>query len=102
MTQIKNLGGQYSQSLRCWYFDYTTAAYKLVRETFSDLVIENPKTVPTQSLAGLTISRDLPAIASSDFQLDDAPVPHNPEHITTISPLDSPLRLELLPNLGKY
>jgi hypothetical protein len=27
-------------------------------------------------------------------------VPHNPEHITTIQPLVSNLRLELLPNLG--
>jgi hypothetical protein len=73
----------------------------MLRDNFADLVIENPKTVPTQSLAGLTISRDLPAIAS-DFQLDDASVPHNPEHITTIQPLVSNLRLELLPNLGKY
>jgi hypothetical protein len=56
----------------------------MLRDNFADLVIENPKTVPTQSLAGLPISRDLPAIASSDFQLDDASVPHNPEHITTI------------------
>jgi site-specific recombinase XerD len=102
MSQIKNLGGHYSNSLRCWYFDYTTTAYKMLRDNFTDLVIENPKTVPTQSLAGLTISRDLPAIAISDFQLDDASVPHNPEHITTIQPLVSNLRLELLPNLGKY
>jgi hypothetical protein len=52
--KLKKLGGQYSNSLRCWYFDYTaTAAYKMLRDNFADLVIENPKTVPTQSLAGL-------------------------------------------------
>jgi hypothetical protein len=52
MTQIKNWV-MYSNSLRCWYFDYTTTAYKMLRDNFADLVIENPKTVPTQSLAGL-------------------------------------------------
>jgi hypothetical protein len=50
--KLKKLG-HYSNSLRCWYFDYTTTAYKMLRDNFADLVIENPKTVPTQSLAGL-------------------------------------------------
>jgi hypothetical protein len=34
----------------------------------------------TQPLAGLTISRDLPAIAKSELQLDAAPLSHNPEY----------------------
>ena len=102
ITTARKLGGKYSQSLRCWYFDYSKASYKIISENFTDLVIENPKTNSTQQLAGSIISRDLPAIALSDFQLDVAPVLHNPEHITTNKPLVSPLRLELLPNLGKY
>lgn len=99
---VRKIGGQYSQSLRCWYFDYNKSSYQVIRDNFTDLVIENPKNNSTQPLAGSTISRDLPAIATSDFQLDPAPVPDNPEHITAPKPLESPLRLELLPNLGKY
>jgi hypothetical protein len=45
------------------------------------LVIDNQKNNETQPLAGLTISRDLPAIAKSELQLDAA-LSHNPEHIT--------------------
>jgi hypothetical protein len=71
----------------------------MLSDNFADLVIENLKQF---NAIAAGISRDLPAIASSDFQLDDASVPHNPEHITTIQPLVSNLRLELLPNLGKY
>jgi hypothetical protein len=44
------------------------------------LVIDNQKNNETQPLAGLTISRDLPA--KSELQLDAAPLSHNPEHIT--------------------
>jgi hypothetical protein len=76
----KKLGGIY-KSLRCWYFDYNAANYKLISQTFTDLVIDNQNN-ETQPLAGLTISRDLPAIAKSELQLDAAPLSHNPEHIT--------------------
>ncbi|NRT16938.1 site-specific recombinase XerD [Flavobacterium sp. 28A] len=102
IDQLKQLGGIYSQSLRCWYFDYNVVSYKLISQNFSDLVIDNPKKTKTQPLAGLTLSRDLPAIAKSDLQLDSAPVLHNPEHITTVKSLAPNMRLELLPNLGKY
>jgi hypothetical protein len=80
ISQSKKLGGIYSKSLRCWYFDYNAANYKLISQTFTDLVIDNQKN-ETQPLAGLTISRDLP-IAKSELQLDAAPLCHNPEHIT--------------------
>ena len=102
MSQLKQLGASYSQSLRCWYFDYTVDNYKLIRQNFEDLVIDNPKKTKTQPLAGLTISRDLPAIATSERQLDLAPKLNNPEHITKVTSLAPNLRLELLPNLGKY
>jgi hypothetical protein len=62
------------------------------------LTIQNNET----QAAGLTISRDLPAIAKSELQLDAAPLSHNPEHITKTNLLAPTLRLELLPNLGKY
>ncbi|MBC5838767.1 tyrosine-type recombinase/integrase [Flavobacterium muglaense] len=102
IAQLKQLGAVYSQSLRCWYLDYNIVSYKLISQTFSDLVIDNPKKTKTQPLAGLKISRDLPAIATSDLQLDSAPVLHNPEHITSTTSLATNMRLELLPNLGKY
>ncbi|CAM3104068.1 tyrosine-type recombinase/integrase [Flavobacterium frigoris] len=102
ISQLKKLGSIYSQSLRCWYFDYTAVNYKLISKSFEDLVIDNPKNNETQLLAGLTISRDLPAIAKSELQLDAATVLNNPEHITKTNSLAPNLRLELLPNLGKY
>jgi site-specific recombinase XerD len=102
ISQSKKLGGIYSKSLRCWYFDYSAANYKLISQTFADLVIDNPQNNETQLLAGSTISRDLPAIAKSELQLDAAPLLHNPEHITKTNSLAPNLRLELLPNLGKY
>lgn len=102
IAQLKQLGAIYSQSLRCWYFDYNVINYKLISQKFDDLVIDNPKKTKTQPLAGLKVSRDLPAIAKSDLQLDSASVLHNPEHITTTTSLAPNMRLELLPNLGKY
>jgi site-specific recombinase XerD len=102
ISQLKKMGGTYSRSLRCWYFDYNAANYKLISQTFDDLVIENPEKNKTQPLAGLTISRDLPAIAQSDSQLGSLKKENNPEHITDTSSLAYKMRLELLPNLGKY
>ncbi|WP_367752678.1 hypothetical protein [Flavobacterium sp. WC2430] len=102
ISQLKKLGGIYSQSLRCWYFDYNAVNYKLISQTFDDLVIDNPKKTKTQPLAGLTIGRDLPAIATGNLQLDSAPMLNNPEHIAKTNSLAPNMRLELLPNLGKY
>jgi hypothetical protein len=45
ISQSKKLGGIYSKSLRCWYFDYNTANYKLISQTFTDLVIDNQKII---------------------------------------------------------
>ncbi|WP_369753649.1 tyrosine-type recombinase/integrase [Flavobacterium sp. WC2409] len=102
ISQLKKLGGIYSQSLRCWYFDYNAVNYKLISQTFDDLVIDNPKKTKTQPLAGLTIGRDLPAIATGNLQLDSALMLNNPEHIAKTNSLAPNMRLELLPNLGKY
>jgi site-specific recombinase XerD len=102
ISQSKKLGGIYSKSLRCWYFDYNAENYRLISQIFTDLVIDNPKNNETQPLAGFTMSRDLPAIAKSELQLDAAALPHNPEHMTKTNLLTATLRLELLPNLGKY
>lgn len=102
ISLLKKLGGSYSRSLRCWYFNYDNAHYKLIRQNFDDLVIENPKNDTTQPLAGLTVSRDLPAIATGELQLDSPEKENNPEHIKDPDSLVYKMRLELLPNLGKY
>jgi site-specific recombinase XerD len=102
ISQSKKLGAIYSKSLRCWYFDYNAVNYKLISQAFEDLVIDNPKNNEMQLLAGLTISRDLPAIAKSELQLDSTLELNNPEHITKTNSLAPNLHLELLPNLGKY
>ena len=102
ISQLKKLGGRYSQSLRCWYFDYNAANYTLISQSFTDLVIENPKKDKPKPLAGFTISRDLPAIAQSELQSHSLSKGNNPEHITDTDSLVYKMRLELLPNLGKY
>jgi hypothetical protein len=43
ISQSKKSRRIYSKSLRCWYFDYNTANYKLISQTFTDLVIDNQK-----------------------------------------------------------
>ncbi|WP_413998206.1 tyrosine-type recombinase/integrase [Flavobacterium sp. W1B] len=101
-SQLRKMGAVFSKSLRCWYLDYNVFNYKLISQTFENLLIENPKNKETQPLAGLTPSRDLPDIATSKFQLDSSQQKNNPEHITDIDSLKTKMRLELLPNLGKY
>ena len=100
ISLLKKLGGSYSKSLRCWYFDYDNATYRLLCQNFDNLVIENPKNDKTQPLAGLNIRRDLPAIATGELQLDSPAKENNPEHIKDSDSLVYKMRLELLPNLG--
>ena len=37
---IKRLGGRYSKTKRCWYFDYNKTTYKRLQDCFDNIVIE--------------------------------------------------------------
>jgi len=93
--QLKGIGAVYSRTFQCWYIDYNKVAYQQLKTLFPDLQIQQP-------VAGETSSRDLPPIAKSELQLGLHPSVNNPEHITKVDSLAQKLRLELLPNLGKY
>ena len=93
--QLKTIGASYSKTLNCWYIDYTTEAYKALKTLFPDLIVAQP-------VAGEERSRDLPPIAKSERQLGLSISSNSPDHIASDTSLAQKLRLELLPNLGKY
>lgn len=93
--KLKAIGACYSKTLVCWYIDYSATHYKALKKIFPDLIIAQP-------VAGEISSRDLPPIAKSIPQLGLSSSLNNPEHITSVDSLAQKLRLELLPNLGKY
>ncbi len=94
-TTIKQAGGVYSKTHGCWYVDYTPEKYKELQKFFPDLIVKRP-------VAGEVSSRDLPPIAKSERQLGSSKKMNNPDHITKNTLLADTLRLQLLPNLGKY
>ncbi|RAR47331.1 tyrosine-type recombinase/integrase [Flavobacterium lacus] len=93
--QVKTIGACYSNTLKCWYIDYTVEAYKALKTVFPNFIIAQP-------VAGEISSRDLPPIAKSELQLGLTTSLNKPEHSTNETSLAQKLRLELLPNLGKY
>lgn len=93
--QLKGIGAVYSKTFQCWHIDYNKAAYQQLKTLFPGVQIQQP-------VAGETSSRDLPPIAKSEHQLGLHSSVNNPEHITKKDSLAQKLRLELLPNLGKY
>ena len=97
---VKTIGGKYSKTQSCWYFDYSADAYRELKKHFTDLSIENPKELQqTPSVTGN--SRDLSPIAQSENQLDSL-LANNPEHKVAVKPLAQQLRLILLDPIGKY
>lgn len=111
--KLKSLGAVYSSSMHCWYVNYNAANYKLLRENFDQLIIENPKPEKTKAVpvAG-SESRDLPPIAAPDDMHNNTEkgatlLPGKsdekvlPEHKADV-PLAQKLRLRLHENIGKY
>lgn len=99
---LKEIGAKYSATHKCWYIDYDAQSYQQLKERFSTIIIENPvhsDNNESQQMAG-KLSRDLPSIAKSEFQL--GPALSNPEHKSELPPLDSKLRLQLENSIGKY
>lgn len=95
---IKGLGAVYSSSRRCWYLDYSKAAYHSLRSHFPDLVVVTESSLSTM-VTGAT-NRDLSPIASSSvLQLGSSL--SNPEH-KQLETTSAQLKLQLLPNIGKY
>ncbi len=94
-AKIKPLGAVYSRTHRCWYVDYSVERYRELKKIFPGLIVAQP-------VAGEEMSRDLPPIAISERQLGLNAGLNNPGHITKEPSLAEKLRLELLPNLGKY
>jgi site-specific recombinase XerD len=100
---LKEIGAKFSSTNKCWYIDYNTKSYQLLKERFSDISIENPiisKTVESQKMADNLISRDLPSIAKSDIQLGSNI--SNPEHKTTSILFAQKMRLKRENSIGKY
>lgn len=93
--QLKGIGAVYSKTHRCWYIAYSKEDYGVLKKLFPNLIVAQP-------VAGEECSRDLPPIAKSERQLGLNISSNSPDHITSDTSLAQKLRLELLPNLGKY
>ncbi|MEL1242525.1 hypothetical protein [Flavobacterium flavipallidum] len=102
INKIKSFGATYSKTLKCWYVDYNTESYKILKTNFENISIEKPNEETILSPQQLTdTNRDLSAIAQSKIQLDST-LKSNPEHTLETIPLEQKLRVRLLTNIGKY
>lgn len=108
--EMKSLGAVYSSTMRCWYLDYNSENYQLLKSKFTDLVIENPKpVVATAGLVAGSESRDLPPIVAVENSV--LPATELPEkaidkplkgHKAEIDSLAKKLHLQLFETIGKY
>jgi integrase/recombinase XerD len=100
-SKLKQIGAKYSNTHKCWYTDYTAAAYQNLLVHFPDLVLENPKiTEASLPATGKSSRVHLPIASTSNLQLDSQM--SNPEHTTENIPLAQKLKLQRLENIGKY
>ncbi len=112
--KLKQLGAVYSATHKCWYVDYSTEKYRLLKTNFDEIIIENPIDTGNKDnpVAGPE-SRDLPPIGADKHtsqpeersapKLPDASVKGTePEHKAETVPLARKLRLTLHENIGKY
>ena len=108
--EMKSLGAVYSSTLRCWYLDYNSTNYQLLKSKFTDISIENPKpVVATAGLVAGSESRDLPpivAVENSVLPATKLPEKANDKplkgHKAEIDSLAKKLHLQLFETIGKY
>ncbi len=114
-AKLKQLGATYSKTLRCWYMDYSPESYKLLKNNFENIVIENPIIeVSSNKLVAGPESRDIPPIdinnehtENPDMLLSKLPETAAPKAVSSghkvkkIS-LAQKLHLNLADNIGKY
>ncbi len=106
-TVLKRIGASYSKTHRCWYVNYSKENYQLLKNTFTNIVIDTGDTVlktnnnqqPALPLV-TDVNRVQSPIAKSELQLG-TPQVGNPEHKKEI-PFDEKVRLQLMDNIGKY
>jgi len=108
---VKNIGAHYSNSNKCWYVDYNSKNYELLKQNFSNLTIvfssEEKVNRNEHKVAEANMLPVNPPIASDGALQLVSPNPDlNPEH-KSVSVLqqvvpNSMLRLQLLENVGKY
>ncbi|MBN1926514.1 MAG: tyrosine-type recombinase/integrase [Prolixibacteraceae bacterium] len=106
-NKLKLLGGTYSRTWRCWYFDYSSEQYHLLKENFDNIKIDTGQEPDhSTSLAAGEKSRDLPPIGAKKEVAPKFPAPENKpgekEHKAAHVPLAQKLRLKRFDNLGKY
>lgn len=98
---LKSIGAFYSKTHSCWYVNYDTASYSLLKQHFDSIQIDtstDSSVTETQLVTGN--GRDLSPITSSALQLGSTSV-SNPVH-KTVQLFQPKLRLRLLENIGKY
>lgn len=98
---LKKHRAQFISSKLCWYMAYSTTAYQLLLSLFPDLKIVKSDEISESLPVTDTASRDLSPIASSDLQLGTKSL-GNPELIKEDISFAQKIRLELVPNIGKY
>jgi hypothetical protein len=113
-SKLKTLGATYSKTYRCWYFNYSSVDYELLRENFTDIVIDNPtQAVDSNELVAGPVSRDIPPIDEEIARVDApagqssklpgfGPLAVTREHKAGTTRLAHKLRLKLAEPLGKY
>lgn len=99
----RRIGATFSMTNKCWYVDYNVAAYKQIKESFNDIVIELNEDLDKMTSQKVTdaTDRDHLPIALSEFQLGTNTL-GNPEHSRDETSLAIKLRLTLLEPIGKY
>lgn len=99
---VKQMHAKYSKTHSCWYVDYTSDAYTLLKQHFKEIIIDS--TPPfIESLPAVTgiQGRDLSPIANSTHQLSAEPA-LDTDHKTMNTSFAHSAKLQLLKNVGKY
>lgn len=104
ISKLKNLGATYSKTHRCWYLDYTRENCERLREAFPEAKVEIDvidEFLSKDKVAGAHIRENPPIIAKRDA-LQSGALAHNPEHKVGNDLHLSKMKLQRLPNIGKY
>jgi len=97
-AKVKKIGAKFSATKLCWYVDYSTEAYKKIKENFDNFVIEDEANKPNK-VTEQKVRDNLPIVENDARQLGFAKQ-SNPEHTNTS--WAKKLGFKLHQNVGKY
>jgi len=99
-SKLKSIHAVFSKTHKCWYLDYNSKSYHLLKENFNSIIILNPKEVEKE--LHLQPNNNNPKYIDSSKNQLAISKKNKAEENKAPMPLAQKIKLQLLPPIGKY